>query len=513
MSAKDALPYVGHGTPRFEKQWLDKAFPQAPLTPSQADTSPLASEARRLQRDARRAADLAAKLRVQKFPLCQAWPQPWTRTFDLLAGDEPEERFSPELLARLRARTLSGHQAYVALQSLGTRLGKRAAEAQRRHLTQKRKDRAATLADPSTGLGASYRALRGPRAAGPTYLRDPDGHGEAAYTSDPARLDQIARDEWGKVYKGSDEDETLLVSEFCAKYADYMVFQPESNIGPITASDLMRELRTASHTSAGFTGWHQSELAHLSWEAVVQAAELLNAIEAGCPWPEQTLPVRASFVSKAGPVTNPDAGCMDFRVLSVLDVLYRRWGSLRVKQLRPWTRSWASPHLFAGVPGASAQDAWWELGLQVEHSIAAGSACMIGSVDIYKCHDQVSRLLGMMVARCAGLPSAISTAYLSFHGACLYRNAVGAGGVGTPYMRPRGIPQGCPLSSLILAAITQVWVNVVLSHGAIPRALADDWTVSLSGCPHEIKHPFCDALDATHAFVRDMGGAHLPTSA
>ena len=113
------------------------------------------------------------------------------------------------------------------------------------------------------------------------------------------------------------------------------------------------------------------------------------------------------------------------------------------------------PHLFAGVPGASAQDAWWELGLQVEHSIAAGSACMVGPVDIYKCHDQVSRQLGMMVARCAGLPSAISTAYLSFHGACLYRNAVGAGGVGTPYMRPRGIPQGCPLISLILAAITR----------------------------------------------------------
>ena len=206
-----------------------------------------------------------------------------------------------------------------------------------------------------------------------------------------------------------------MVPQLCAKYSDHMVFRHEWDLGQITALDLLREFRAAPHTAAGFTGWEQAELAHISWEAATQAANLLNAIESGCPWPDQTLLVRASFVSKGGPVSNPDAGCMDYRVLSVLDVLYRRWGSLRVKQLRPWTRSWASHHLFAGVPGASAQDAWWELGLQVEHSGATGSSCIVGSIDIFKCHDQVSRRLGMMVARCAGLPSAIPTAYLACH--------------------------------------------------------------------------------------------------
>ena len=48
------------------------------------------------------------------------------------------------------------------------------------------------------------------------------------------------------------------------------------------------------------------------------------------------------------------------------------------------------------------------------------------------------------------------------------------GGVGPPYSRACGIPQGCPLSMTMVAFLMRPWVGLVKSIGAKPRVLADD---------------------------------------
>ena len=47
-------------------------------------------------------------------------------------------------------------------------------------------------------------------------------------------------------------------------------------------------------------------------------------------------------------------------------MLNRRWGTLRMTQLRPWVRSWAGTDLYAGVPRKGAMDAWYGNALHLE---------------------------------------------------------------------------------------------------------------------------------------------------
>eukprot|EP00969_Alexandrium_andersonii_P027655 1206979-Alexandrium_andersonii.AAC.1 len=51
------------------------------------------------------------------------------------------------------------------------------------------------------------------------------------------------------------------------------------------------------------------------------------------------------------------------------------------------------------------------------------------------------------------------------------------GHVGPGHARKRGIPQGCPLSMMMLAFFTTGWARLVRLSGADPRALADDLMV------------------------------------
>eukprot|EP00969_Alexandrium_andersonii_P094118 4158224-Alexandrium_andersonii.AAC.1 len=57
-------------------------------------------------------------------------------------------------------------------------------------------------------------------------------------------------------------------------------------------------------------------------------------------------------------------------------------------------------------------------------------------------------------------------------------------GVGSPYQRPMGIPQGCPLSMVWLSMVMQPMFSIVRAAGGEPRTLADDATVSATGPNH-----------------------------
>ena len=61
-------------------------------------------------------------------------------------------------------------------------------------------------------------------------------------------------------------------------------------------------------------------------------AQLLNSIEQStCQWPQALLEGRAVFLHKEGPLDDP----LNFRVLTVLPLQYRRWAGCRPRQLAP----------------------------------------------------------------------------------------------------------------------------------------------------------------------------------
>ena len=107
--------------------------------------------------------------------------------------------------------------------------------------------------------------------------------------------------------------------------------------------------------------------------------DLPNGVEQGLAWPSKLTTVRAAYMSKAGPAPDPGSDALAFRVLSIMAVVYRRWASLRAKQLRKWTESWSHSALFAGVPHRSAQDAWWTNSIMPERAFIEGDLVVNGS--------------------------------------------------------------------------------------------------------------------------------------
>ena len=140
----------------------------------------------------------------------------------------------------------------------------------------------------------------------------------------------------------------------------------------------------------------------LSHKAYEWLALLLELIESGAPWPEDMLKAKATFLAKDPALTENH---LAYRVLLILPVLYRRWASARLEQLKPWIKTWQLPGLYAGVEGAGADDAWWNTSLDIESYLASHTAFAGAATDIYKCFDQISRPLLYQLARASGLPS------------------------------------------------------------------------------------------------------------
>ena len=70
--------------------------------------------------------------------------------------------------------------------------------------------------------------------------------------------------------------------------------------------------------------------------------------------------------------------------------------------------------MFAGVPGAGADDAWYNAALRLETWQAKGIPVVGGSVDIYKCFDQIIRLIVYVVLMLSGFPPKVLTAYINY---------------------------------------------------------------------------------------------------
>ena len=87
-----------------------------------------------------------------------------------------------------------------------------------------------------------------------------------------------------------------------------------------------------------------------------------------------------------------------------------------------------------------------------EHAHAKGQDVTGAAADIHKCFDQIVRPLLYHLALIAGIPRRILFAYATFMELVLVQNSV-AGGLGKLYRRKCGIPQGCPLSMVIIAAV------------------------------------------------------------
>lgn len=133
-----------------------------------------------------------------------------------------------------------------------------------------------------------------------------------------------------------------------------------------------------------------------------------------------------------------------------------------------------------------------------------------GAVDIAKCVDQVSRHLLYRLASVAGMPKGILQAYRGFQEHLVVYNTI-ARGVGKPYKRRCGIPQGCPFSMMLIALVMRPWVVLMEQMDTVPWILADDILLLVKGESKEIPGTFTNAMHVTHLYLYDMGPKLAPS--
>ena len=144
---------------------------------------------------------------------------------------------------------------------------------------------------------------------------------------------------------------------------------------------------------------------------------------------------------------------LDKRPLSVLPVVYRIWASARMGQLDGWFRSWVPDSVFSAEGGRGSVEAWKTSALGIEEVLtgAADSHLRLFVADVIKSFDTVDREILDRVLSSLGLLGWFGHAYFEYHAHLRLRFKL-ASGLGEPWTRDGGIPQGCPLSMMFIVA-------------------------------------------------------------
>jgi len=347
------------------------------------------------------------------------------------------------------------------------------------------------------------RKLKAGQTAPMVYLRRPKGMGEkcqeGSIAHQPHELDEVLRFVGKTIFDGNHKDLKKDAKHFMKNYGDKAHESVPFQVGDIHWKELAETCRNGQDSAPGLDGWHASDLKFLSDQCFIYLAIMYNNIEGGASWPKDMLITRGVFLSK-DPNKTEDPNM--YRCLKITSIFFRKWGSNRMGCLKQWIAQWDHDAINAGVPGKSAQDAWYRLAIKIEEALANGEDIAGASVDVYKCFDQINREVVREVATQAGMPPRILEPYLRFLDDLVIRFQTGKD-IGQPHKHRCSIPQGCPFSMMIVALIFIPWINHVKAPGVEPRVLADDLLILTTGdmCRANV----IKALKDSKAFFQSIG--------
>ena len=347
------------------------------------------------------------------------------------------------------------------------------------------------------------RALRAKQPAPMSSLARQKDSGEGkpkgSITTNPLEIDEILHEVWDPITHGNCSDPELAATSFTTKYRKHIYKAREFLVNDITVEDFKEQCRIDTDSALGLDGWAASDLQLLSNYGYQILVDMLNAIEHGADWPTAMRVTRAVFLSKDSEDTqNPLAQ----RILKITSGIYRKWGSLRMRHLRPWIQAWDDDAIHAGTPGKGAADAWMNTAIDLEEAKAKLQKIAGGSIDVYKCFDQLNKPLIFKLAKEAGMPDRVLQAYMKYINNIEVRFQIGRT-IGKHHQDPASLPQGCPFSMAMVALLFKPWLSVMKQAKVTPRCLADDLMLIATGQEHQSR--YINAMQLTRTFFTDIG--------
>ena len=203
-----------------------------------------------------------------------------------------------------------------------------------------------------------------------------------------------------------------------------------------------------------------------------ELARILTLAEDTGVWPEGLLDAYIAMIPKS----DGDATPLGQRPLSVLPVVYRVWASARMVQLEDWFKSWVPDSVFSAGGGRGSVEAWFPLLLILRKVLLAllTPIFTLFVADVIKSFNTVDRGILDCVLSSLGLLAWFRHAYFQYHlhVRLRFKNAAG---LGEPWTRDGGIPQGCPLSMMFIVALYLPWCRYLSAQvGVEPQLYADN---------------------------------------
>ena len=195
-------------------------------------------------------------------------------------------------------------------------------------------------------------------------------------------------------------------------------------------------------------------------------------------------------------------------LLLSLSVVYRICASARMGQLGDWFQSWVPDSVFSAGGGRGSVEAWYTSSLEIEEVLAgaADSHVHLFVADVVKSFDTVDRSILDRVLSSLGLPGWFRHAYFEYHAHVRLRFKL-ASGLGEPWTRDGGIPQGCPLSMMFIVALYLPWCRYLSAQvGVRPQLYADNLK-----CVSHDPDSLLAAARFTTGYVRLVGQEPAPS--
>ena len=297
--------------------------------------------------------------------------------------------------------------------------------------------------------------------------------GGSGVLADPARIDEEFRKAWLPYFCRSGQRETSL-DEFNIECDGWLPLLGEFSLPALTGDMLFEVVKRKGATAGSLDGWGWRELKVLPVAWFDSLARVLAKVEELGVWPDGLLDAYITMIPKV----DGDATPLGQRPLSVLPVVYRIWASARMVQLEPWFRSWVPSCVFSAGGGRSSVQAWFTTALDIEVvlSCIVEGDIHIFVADVIESFDTVDRGILDRVLSSLGLPGWFRHAYFEFHSFVRLRFKLSAG-MGQPWTRDGGIPQGCPLSMMFIVALYLPWCRYLASQSRAsisPQLYADN---------------------------------------